>query len=441
MASMTLPTGTHFYASCALLTALAAAPAMADEVTKWNEASGKAALDSGLAGNPLFHARVDAMTHAAVHDALNAIQRRYRPYSFDVPATPGASPEAAVAAAAHDVLVDQYNQLSGFGIVSQKAVLDGVYAATLAAIPNGSAKSAGIAIGQAAALNILSLRATDGWNTQTVLDFNYPQGTAPGEYRFTPPNNFVFLPQWGDMRPFVLKDSEQFWPGRPYPLDGKRYGDDYNEVKRLGGDGVQTLSARTRDQTEIALFWLESSPIQWNRIARTVSATRTLTLWENARLFALLNFALMDGYIGTFQAKYHFNFWRPITAIRLGETDGNPDTAGDPSWTPLVETPPIPDHDSGHAVEGGAGAQVLERFFGTNTQRFQVCSTSLPAGSRCTDPAPVRRSFTSFSHAAEENALSRILVGFHFRRAVKEGTEHGRKIGNRAYNRYLRPAQ
>ena len=424
-----------------LLLATLAPAAMADEVTKWNELSAKAALDSGLAFNPIFHSRVEAMSHSAMHDALNGIVRRYSAYAWSVPVQPGASPEAAVAAAAHDVLVDQYNQLTGFGIASQKGALDIAYTNSLAAIPNGSAKTAGIAIGQAAAQAILARRATDGWNTQTVLDFAYPQGTEPGQYRFTPPNTFVFLPQWGSVRPFVMKDSEQFWPNRPYPINSNRYTEDYNEVRRLGGDGVNTPSARTRDQTEIALFWLEASPIQWNRIARVVSASRSLTLWENARLFALLNLALADGYIGTFQAKYRFNFWRPITAIRLGESDGNPDTAGDPNWSPLVDTPPIPDHDSGHAVEGGAGAQVLERFFGGDRQRFQVCSTSLPAGSRCGDPNQVTRTYTTFSQAAEENGVSRIYVGYHFRNAVTEGIQHGRKIANRAFNRYLKPPQ
>ena len=416
-----------------------AAAAAADEVTKWNELSAKAALDSGLANNPIFHSRVEAMSHAAIHDALNGIQRRYAAYTWRVPVQPGASPEAAVATAAHDVLVDQYTQLTGFGIASQKGALDVAYTNSLAAIPHGAAKSAGIAVGQAAALAILALRATDGWNTQTVLDFAYPQGTEPGQYRFTPPSTFAFLPQWGNVRPFVLKSGDQFWPGRPYPLNSNRYTEDYNEVKRLGGDGVNTASTRTRDQTEIALFWLEASPIQWNRIARAVSATRQQTLWENARLFALLNLALADGYIGTFKAKYHFNFWRPITAIRLGESDGNPDTSGDPNWSPLVETPAIPDHDSGHSVEGGAGAQVLERFFGSDRASFRVCSTSLPAGSRCGDTTPVTRSYTSFSQAAEENGVSRIYVGFHFRRAVTEGIQHGRKIADRAFNRYLKP--
>ena len=175
------------------------------------------------------------------------------------------------------MLLDQFNRLIAFGFPSQQATLDAAYAASLALIPDGAAKTSGIAIGEAAAAAILALRENDGWDTQTVLDFNYPQGTAPGEYRFTPPFNFVFMPQWGTLPPFTLHNAAQFRPGAPYPTKSKRYTEDFNEVKSLGGDGITTPSARTPDQTEIALFWLESSPLQWNRIARTVSATAGLT--------------------------------------------------------------------------------------------------------------------------------------------------------------------
>jgi len=423
--------------SCILFLGVAGArQAAADEVTKWNEI----AIDSGLAGNPLFHLRVIAMTHAAIHDALNAINRLYRPYALDIPATAGASPEAAAATAAHTVLLDQFNRLIAFGFPSQQATLDAAYAASLALIPDGAAKTSGIAIGEAAAAAILALRENDGWDTQTVLDFDYPQGTAPGEYRFTPPFNFVFMPQWGTLPPFTLHNAAQFRPGAPYLTKSKRYTEDFNEIKSLGGDGITTLSARTADQTEIALFWYESATAQWNRIARTVSATAGLTLWENARLFGLLNLALADGYIASFDTKYHYNYWRPITAIREAATDGNPHTGADPTWTPLLDTPPIPDYDSGHSVEGGVAAQVLKRFFGTDTISFSTCSTTMPAGSNCNDPSPVTRSYSSFSQAADENGLSRILVGFHFCKAVIEGIEHGRKIGDYTVKHYLRPA-
>jgi hypothetical protein len=178
----------------------------------------------------------------------------------------------------------------------------------------------------------------------------------------------------------------------------------------------------------------------WNRIARTASVARGLNLWENARLFALLNLAMTDGYIATFDTKYHYNFWRPVTAIREGNADGNPDTVGDPTWTPLAVTPPIPDYDSGHSVEGGVAAQVLEEFFGTDAVSFATCSTTLPSGSTCNDATPVTRHYTSFSQAAEEeNGLSRILVGYHFRDAVNKGIEHGRKIAHQAFVHLLRP--
>ncbi len=416
-----------------------ARPVAADEVTKWNETATRLANESGLSGNPLFESRVYAMTHAAIHDALNAIHRHAQPYALYTSVTPRASAEAAVASAAYFVLQDQFQQLTAFGFPGQQAALERAYNNSLQMIPNGRAKTRGIFIGRLAAEAILALRAADGWNTKTVLDFNYPQGTAPGEYKFTPPFNFAFMPQWGEVTPFILRDAAQFRPGRPYAITSRRYAIDLNEVKRLGGNGTTTPSERTAEQTEIALFWVESSPLQWNRIARTVAAAERLTLWEKARLFGLLNFALTDGYIGTFDTKYHYNYWRPITAIREAATDGNPLTIADSTWTPLVDTPPIPDYDSGHSVEGGAAAQVLKRFFGTDFIRFRTCSTTLPAGRNCQDASPVRRSYRSFSEAAEENGLSRILVGFHFRKAVTEGIERGRKIGNRAVNHFLRP--
>ena len=283
------------------------------------------------------------------------------------------------------------------------------------------------------------MRVADGWDQQVLQDFNYPQGDEPGEYRFTPPNNFAFLPLWGNMQPFALYTGQQYRPGAPYAVNSAQYTQDYNEVKRLGGDGVTTPSDRTPDETEIARFWYESSPQGWNRIARRVSVVRGPGLWENARLFALLNLALADGYIANFNSKYHYNFWRPITAIRLGDTDGNPDTAGDPGWTPLLETPPVPDHASGHSVQGGAGAEVMKLFFGTDNIAFKTCSLTMPAGQNCDEPSQKLRSFSSFTQAAEENALSRILVGIHFRKACREGVQHGRKIAQHTFMLHLLP--
>jgi hypothetical protein len=415
-----------------------------DPVIAWNANAGDAAVAACfLGGYAPQEARMYAMVQVAVHDALNGVDRRSRPYAVDLQTAPGASPDAAVAAAARDVLVPVLGSLAFFlpadcvdaGIASVEAD----YAAALAAIPDGPAKTQGLAVGQDAAAAVLALRASDGFDT-ALVDPNYQEGTAPGEYRYTPGTPFAFAPGLGDdLTPFVLKDSSQFRPGPPYQLGSQKYAADVNEVQRLGGDDVTTPSARTDEQTEIALFWLESSPLAWNRIARTVSTAQGLDAWQNARLFGLLNLALADGYIGTWDTKYHYRFWRPVTAIRLADIDGNPATTADPTWTPLVETPPIPDYDSGHAVEGGAAAQVLARFFGTDTISFSNCSHTLPAGQTCADPTPTLRHFTRLSQAADENAVSRIYIGFHFRDAVEIGTRHGEKIADRTVNLHLRP--
>ena len=417
-----------------------------DAVVAWNANAGEASVAACfLGGNGPQEARMYAMMHVAIHDALNGIDRRSRPYAVDLQAPRRTSPDAAVAAAAHDVLVPVFGSFSSsFGLPADCidagiASVEADYTAALDMIPDGNAKERGIALGQEAAEAILALRAADGSDTPPT-DPNYQEGTAPGEYRYTPGTPFAFYPFLGeDLTPFTLRDGSQFRPGPPYRLTSRRYADDVNEVQRLGGDDVVTPSDRTPDQTEIARFWLESSPLQWNRIARTVSTAEGLDLWENARLFGLLNMALTDGYIGTFEAKYHYRFWRPVTAIRLADIDGNPATTADPAWTPLEPTPPIPDYDSGHAVEGGAGAQVLRRFFHTDRMSFSLCSFTLPLGERCSDDSPTLRHFTRFSQAKDENAVSRIYVGFHFRDAVETGSRHGERIANWTVNHALLP--
>jgi len=422
-----------------------AAPVGDDAVTVWNANAGVAATAACIAplDDPFHESRLYAMMHVAIHDALNAIDRRSRPYTFDGQAEPGASPDAAVAAAARDVLVPLLGQLP-LELVSQSCIDAGVasveadYTAALAAIPDDQAKAQGIAVGQAAAAAILALRAADG-DVGPFLNDNCPQDTDPGEYQCTPGSPLIAFEVWENVTPFVLKDRAQFRPGPPYTVTEENYTADFNEVKSLGGDDITTPSDRTTDQTEIALFWWESSPLKWSRIARTVSVNTGLDLWENARLFGLLNMALADGYIAMAASKNHYNYWRPVTAIQTGDTDGNPDTTGDPTWTPLIPTPANQDYPSGHSIEGGAAAEVLKQFFGTDRISFQDCGVMLPAGSTCSDPSPVLRSYTSFSQAAAENAYSRILIGFHFRKAVEEGTAYGRKIGKRAVNRYLRP--
>ncbi|MGD0105261.1 MAG: vanadium-dependent haloperoxidase, partial [Rhodopila sp.] len=368
-----------------------AAPA-GDPVILWNTNAGVAATKACIApfDNPFHESRIYAIMHIAIHDALNAINRRSQPYAFDKKAEPGTSVDAAVAAAARDVMVPLMGRLPA-EVVKKECIDAGVasaeaaYTAALGAIPDSPAKTQGVALGQASAAAILALRAKDNAAVGPFLNKDCPP-PGPGKYQCTPGFPFVAFEAWANVTPFVLQDSAQFRPGPPYAVTDKAFTADFNEVKSLGGDGAGTTSTRTADQTQIALFWLESSPLKWSRIARTVSLNKGLNPWENARLFAMLNMALADGYIAMSASKNHYNFWRPVTAIH---------SAGDQTWTPLRPTPPNQDYPSGHAIEGGVGAEVLKQFFGTDQVSFQDCGVALPAGSTCGDPAPVFRSYTS----------------------------------------------
>ena len=240
-----------------------------------------------------------------------------------------------MAAAARDVLAPLLGQISAACGTVGVPIVEADYTTALAAIADGSAKTDGIAIGQAAAAAIRDLRADDGSGTP-LQDFAYPQGTNPGEWRFTPGTAFAFAPGWAQVTPFALIEPSRFHASRPYPLKTRKYGEDFNEVKSLGG----VISDRTDDQTQIAHFWVESSPLRWNRIARTVVPAAGFDVWENARLFALLNVALADGYIGSWETKFRYNFWRPVTAIQLADTDGNPNTTADPAWASSPDDAP-----------------------------------------------------------------------------------------------------
>jgi hypothetical protein len=433
--------------------------AAADAVTDWNVKAAKAALAACIevpgSNDPGNESRMYAMMHVAIHDALNAIDRRFHPYVFNGQGPTGASREAAVASAARNVLEPVISHFP----FSKKCMEDGIasveadYLAAIAALPNNAATMQGIEVGKSSAAAIVALRAKDGSDVSQVDD-KYPQGTEPGEFRFVPGFDFAFGEAWGHVTPFVLKYASQFRPRPPYhirrknyaadfnevkPIRSKKYAADLNEVKAFGGDDVTSPSLRTQDQTQLGLFWIEGSVLTWNRIARTVSDKQGLDLWENARLFGLLNLALADAYIAHFDAKYHYKLWRPVTAAHLADSDGNPHTKGDPTWVPLQQNYPTPSYPSGHSTAGGAASRVLQEFFGIDNIDFTVCSLTLPPGQRCTDPHPVYRSYLSFSQAAEENALSRILVGLHFRNDVDEGLKFGRRIGHRAANLFLGP--
>jgi hypothetical protein len=412
--------------------------ARADAVVQWNDTALRASFAAGLdfsggCVDPLHESRMLAMMHVAIHDALNAVNRRFEPYAFNGRAPAGTSPEAAVAAAARGVLVRVLPQLPtdpllGLTPDAGIALVEAAYAAAIAAIPSGPARRQGIAIGEAAAQAILALRNHDV-AAATFLDFSYVPGPNPGDFQFVAGNPpFAAGTGWGDVTPFVLASSAQYRPKRPYDLSSRKYATDFNEVKSLGAVNSTT---RSDDQSEIALFWVEGAPQGWNRIARAVATAKGIDLWSNARLFGLLNLASADGYIADFENKYFYEFWRPVTAIRAADTDGNPLTVADPMWESMVTSPPAPDHPSGHSGQGGAMSEVLARFFGDDVS-FSTTTTTLPG---------VTRDFSSFSEAALENANSRIYIGFHFRHATVEGLKLGNKIGKVTFNHYLRPAR
>jgi hypothetical protein len=427
-------------ASSALAAGVPESPAGRNAVVAWNEIAAEAALATGITPlfDPLHESRLYAMTQLAVHDALNSIKRRSEPYGFDGRLWPHASPEAAVAASARAVLISVLGELpDAFPSAQAVELVETRYAAALATIAEGKAKQQGLKIGHDAAAAIIAMRAHDGADT-TFFDTGYPQPEppTPGQFRFVEGAPFAVAPHWGQVTPFVLHEPSQFRPRPPYALTSNKYAADFNELKRLGA--IDSRS-RTRDQTEIAFFWFEGSPLRWNRIARTVAERAGLNMWESARLLGLLNIALADGYVANWDTKYFDNFWRPETAVRQARTDGNPRTARDADWTPLWgSSGATPEYESGHAIEGAAAAQVMKQFFGTDRMSFTVCSYTLPTNT-CADPAPRLRSYTRFSQASDENAISRILIGWHFRNSVEQGQRRGMKIAKLAVREALQP--
>ena len=391
----------------------AAAKPRDNAVTHWN-AVATDAFRPTQGTNPMGQSRTLAIVQAAIHDALNAIDHRYESYTPGLADARGASVDAAVAAAAHDVLVAQ--------VPDQAAQVEEAYTRALAAIHDGAAKAGGIAVGQASAAANMLRRKDDG-SAQAAEPAFVPR-SGPGEYQFTPPFNFAALPGWGRVQPFVIELRAHRVDG-PDKLTSVQYARDFDYLKAIGRIDSKV---RTAEQSQIAQFWYEDSPLGWNRIASTAIKQQRLDNWQAARVLALMNFALADGYIAGFEAKYHFRFWRPETAIRAAATDGNRATEPDPEWKPFQITPPVPDYPSTHTVVGWAAAEVLISVFGDRVH-YSADSLTLPG---------VTREFEGFSAAAEENGQSRIYAGIHFAHAVKDGRQQGRGIG-RSVSRALAP--
>jgi hypothetical protein len=401
--------------------------AAADEVLDWNTIAIRATQTSPAI--PAFlQPRALAIVHASVFDALNGIEREYEPIHVDDPAPHRASRKAAVVQAAYRALVIMFP--------AQMAALDSDLATSLAAITDSAdAIQRGRDWGDQVALAILAWR-------QIIIPPAPPYlgSEDVGKWRPTPrpdpanpgaelPGLAAAAPLLATLPTFVIPSSSSFRPGGPPPLTSLKYATAFNEVKLVGDIESAT---RTADQTESARFWAGSGPAAvWNRAAQSASLRRHLNLLKNARVFALLNMATADSVLSAWDSKFYFSNWRPITAIRLADTDGNPLTTADPEWVPLIVTPPYPDYYSGHQSISGAAQEVLTAFFGKR-MGFEAISEGLPG---------VVRSWRSFSQAADEASNSRIWAGIHFRFAQTDSRMVAEKIAQYVLKHAARPAE
>lgn len=388
-------------------------------ILDWNLAAYEI-MGGAATEHSLLASRVYAMTHLAIHDALNAIVPRYQTYAYHQPHKL-ADPVAAVASAAYEVLLASNP--------AQKTMLETLLLASLASVPEGPSKTEGIELGKKAAAAILALRQNDGAFDDPIGPIP-PFVGQPGAYQAVPPFDFVFAPQWRTMQTFSLVNPQQFRV-EPFPaLNSQAYTDAFNEVKQIGKKDSQQ---RNSEQTAIAKFWYEFSEIGWNRVTRTAVADRKLGLLASARLFALVNIALTDAYTAGWDSKFHYNFWRPFTAIRAAENDGNPNTIADLQWESSEINPPIHDYPSTHSALGRAAATVLTGILGD--------AVPFTMGSNTSSPANTTRTFGSFSQAADENAESRVLAGIHFRFSCNKGQELGQKVGTWTLEHHLLPVK
>ena len=400
---------------CSVLAAIAsiglAQPASADVVTDWNEKAVAYVLGRNMGTPPAE--RIIAMTHVAMFDAVNSIERRYQPYLVELPAAATVSKEAAAATAAGTVLAGVNPQTQA----EMKAAL----AAYLAAIPDSAAKAEGIKLGEAIAAKILEARANDG---SSAPDTYRPRTTA-GVYVPTAPTR---EPQWPGVKPFAMASGSQFRPVAPIPLKSAEWATDYNEVKELGGKASTKRSAR---QSEDGRFWLATGGKVYYPIVRSVAAAKKLSLADSARLFALASVARADALIAVFDAKYHYEFWRPVTAIRNGDIDGNPATERHDEWQPIDATPMHPEYPCAHCILAASMASVLEAVIGT-PEIPEVAITSPTA------PGVTHRS-TNLRAFVTEVSEARIWAGFHYRFSTRVGEDMGRKIGEYVVKNFMQP--
>ena len=411
--SMKIPIGTALLAGLAA-TALSAT-ARADVITDWNATAEAVLVAKGHQGPPGY-----AFVHVPMYDAVNAIDGRYSVFAVRPNAnTRGASKEAAAATAAYRVLRGAYPD--------QAALLDPAYDASLAAVPNGPAKTKGIAVGNEVADAWLALRANDGREAAVPYVF---EPAAPGVYQRTPPGFPNAAAPWlAKMQPFAMTSPSQFRAYGPPDLTSERYAQDVAMVRAVGS---ATSTERSAEETEVARFYTESPTTFFSHNLRELAAAKKLGVAGNARLFAMVFVAAADGMIACWDSKYYFNFWRPVTAITTELDDGNPATERDPSWTPLATTPPHPEYPAGHGCVSTAYAEALRHFFGTS--HVKVTLTSAVAGS-------VPHVFYDTNQMVDEIVLARVFGGMHFQTSVEHGATIGRKVGRLVARNHFRPVK
>jgi len=382
----------------------------ADVIVDWNTRADAIAAEKRLSGP--VHGRGLAIMHVAMFEALNAIDRRYLAYRLDLVADRNTSREAAAAAAGHAVLTALYPD--------QRASLDALLAQQLSAVAEGPPKERGLILGRKAAAALLEWRARDGWDAADA----YRPVTQPGVYVATAPVAGFTVGSW---TPWVMESPAQFRPGPPPALTSPTWSRDVNEIRDMGGADSRM---RSEDQTTAAKFWFVTGARTWNPLVAEVAMHRHMDLLDCARLFALTSLAGMDSYIAVFEAKYQYNFWRPVTAIRNGDITGNPATPRDATWTPLGDTPMHPEYPCAHCITSAAVAAVLRGVVGDDIGELSMSSPT--AGG-------VTRRWPTLQAYEEEVSNARIWGGFHYRFSTEVGRDMGKKIGELTLATQLRP--
>jgi len=392
-----------------------APPAAANVITDWDAKAVVAVTPMASLGgtSPYMAQRMMAMVHAAMFDAVNSIDRQYRPYLIQLPAEPVTSKEAAAASAAAAVLATIDEKTAG----EMKIALTKY----LAALPDSAAKSDGIKLGETIGARIVAARVYDGSDGPDA----YRPRTAPGVYV---PTTITISSTWPDMTPFAIASPSQFRPEPPVSLESKEWAADYNEVKDYGG---QWSTKRNAQQTEIARFWLAGPPVAYHPLIRELIISKQMSVLDSARLMTLVAIGLNDTIMAVLDAKYHYNFWRPITAIRNGDIDGNLATDREATWQPIAITPMHPEYPCSHCSQSGAIAAIVKAVLGT---------TDVPEIAMTSPTAPgVARRWTSMTVFADEVADARIWAGFHYRFSARVGTEMGYRVGEYVAKSILQP--